>query len=447
MIQISPQPGPQTEFLRNPADIIFYGGSAGGGKSFALLLDALRHVHRPHFGAVIFRRTTPEIKNEGGLWDESQKLYPYANGLGSRHALRWNFPSGASVSFSHMEHEDDRFSWQGSQIGMIGFDELTHFTERQFFYMLSRNRSTAIKPVIRATTNPDADSWVANFISWWIDQETGYAIQERSGVVRWFTRDGDDIVWGDSREEIIEQFGPESEPKSFTFIRAKLEDNQILMRKDPSYLASLNALSRVDRERLKNGNWKIRPSAGLFYRKEWFEVVDAAPADFSLRARYWDRAATKVKPGKKKEPDRSASVLLSKDKQGIYYIEHAGAMMESPHVVERAMVNMAKQDGRRTMVGYMQDPGSAGVNEAQATARALEGYQVHFAPATGDKQTRAKPCSSQAEAGNIKIVRAPWNEPFLNELENFPDSNRDDQVDALSGAFELITQARIILIA
>ena len=83
---------------------------------------------------------------------------------------------------------------------MIGFDELTHFSRSQFLYMLSRNRSTCgVRPYMRATTNPDADSWVADFIAWWIDQDTGLAIPERSGVVRYFTTISDEVIWGDSR--------------------------------------------------------------------------------------------------------------------------------------------------------------------------------------------------------------------------------------------------------
>ena len=94
-------------------------------------------------------------------------------------SVQWRFLSGAKVTFAHMLYEKDKYSWQGSQICFLGFDELCHFSENQFFYMLSRNRSVCgVKPYVRATCNPDVDSWVANFISWWIDQETGYPIPE-----------------------------------------------------------------------------------------------------------------------------------------------------------------------------------------------------------------------------------------------------------------------------
>jgi predicted phage terminase large subunit-like protein len=105
------------------------------------------------------------------------------------------------------------------------------------------------------------------------------------------------------------------------------------------------------------------------------------------------------------------------------------------------MKNCAEQDGRLTTVGFMQDPASAGLYEAQQAARALDGFAVKFAPASGDKETRAKPISAQVEAGNVKLVRGPWNDAFLTELENFPAGKHDDQVDALSGAHETLATA------
>src|ERR1019366_8494682 len=129
---------------------------------------------------------------------------------------------------------------------------------------------------------------------------------------------------------------------------------------------------------------------------------------------------------------------VRKDSAGVYYVEHAEKPYASSHAVEKKMIQCGEQDGPDTIVGYMQDPGSAGVAEAQATARALDGCNVRFATASGDKETRAKPVSAQAEAGNVGIVRALWNDEFLRELENFPAGKHDDCVDALSGAYEQI---------
>ena len=138
---IEPQAGPQTTFFSTPADIAIYGGAAGSGKSFALLLEPLRHKNNPLFGGVIFRRNSTQVRNQGGLWDESMKLYPYCSAQPRQAFLDWVFPSGMKIKFAHLEYEITVLDWQGAQIPFIAFDELTHFTYTQFFYMMSRNRS------------------------------------------------------------------------------------------------------------------------------------------------------------------------------------------------------------------------------------------------------------------------------------------------------------------
>src|SRR5688572_22738751 len=120
-----PQPGPQTDFLSSSADIVIYGGAAGGGKTAGILMEAARHVDNKNYGGVIFRRTSPQITNQGGLWDESQVFYGDVPGAKpTQGKLLWTFKSGAKVAFRHMQHEKDMLTWQGSQVPFIGFDEL-----------------------------------------------------------------------------------------------------------------------------------------------------------------------------------------------------------------------------------------------------------------------------------------------------------------------------------
>ena len=158
---IKPQVGYQQIALSSPADIVIGGAAAFVGKTFALLLDPLRHITNPNFGGVIFRRTSVQIRNEGGLWDTSVKLYPIVGGTPRESSLDWKFTSGAKLSFRHLEYEKNKYDWQGAQIPCIGFDELTHFSESMFFYLLSRNRSNCtVRPCVRATCNPDPESWV-----------------------------------------------------------------------------------------------------------------------------------------------------------------------------------------------------------------------------------------------------------------------------------------------
>lgn len=436
MEQIRPQPGPQTEFLQSDADVVFYGGSAGGGKTYALLLNPLYHINNPMFGAVTFRRTTKQIKSEGGLWDVAEALYARIGAKANQQDLHCTWPNGARHTFAHMEHEKNRLDWQGAQIPLIQFDELTHFTWKQFTYMLSRNRSVSgVKGQIRATLNPDPDHWARKFIDWYIADD-GFAIRERSGVIRYFVMRGDDVHWGDTPEELLEQF-PDSLPKSFTFIRSSLQDNKILMDADPGYLANLQAMPRVDRARLLDGNWNIRPSAGMYFRRSDFEIVDVSPVCENV-ARAWDQAGTKKKKASD-DPDWTAGVKMGRMRDGRYIVLHVERFQDEPSQVDKRIKNIASSDGVDVNVRLAQDPGQAGKSQAQSQITMLAGHKVRAKTVTGDKATRAKPLSSQVEAGNVLLLRGPWNDAFLNELENFTgtdEDDHDDQVDAAADAFD-----------
>lgn len=443
---IRPQPGPQERFLATPADIAIFGGAAGGGKSYGLLLEALRHIGNPNFGGVIFRRTFPQIRNEGGLWDTANELYSQVGGKPKETTLEFTFPTGASVRFAHLNYEADKYDWQGAQVPFFGWDELTHFTEGQFFYMLSRNRSLCgVRPYIRATTNPDADSWVAELLAWWIDQETGLPIKSRAGVLRWFVRVNDDLVWADSADELVGRY-PEIPPKSLTFIPARLQDNAILMREDPGYLANLLAQTPVERGRLLDGNWKIRATAGKVFNRGWFEIVDAAPAG-GATCRFWDFAST-AKSLAKDDPDFTAGVKMSLV-DGVYTVLDCFAEQLGPVAAETIMRNLSRQDaveaGRvrsNYRVRWELEPGAAAIRYNRQLVTQLAGLDAGGKHSQGDKLIRAKPLAAQAQAGNVKLVRGAWNETWLRHMHGQPDLAHDDIMDASAGAFnDLVTGA------
>ena len=436
--EIRPQPGPQEAFLKTSADIAIYGGQAGGGKTYALLLEPLRHINNPNFGAVVFRRTSPQIRNEGALWDESEKIYYMVQGEPKESYLEWNFPSGARVKFAHMQYEKDKLDWQGAQIPFIGFDELTHFEKAQFFYMFSRNRSSCgVEPYIRATTNPNAGSWVAEFIAWWIDQKTGLAIKERSGKLRWFYVIESELIWYATKEAAMEAH-PElaniSPPKSVTFIPASVYDNKILLEKNPQYLANLQALPKIERERLLGGNWLIRAEGGKIYNRAWFKYVDILPSAVERRVRYWDKAGTEG-GGK-----RTAGVLMSMA-GGKIFVEHCIAGQWSAKDREQIIKETAIQDGVSTVVFTEQEPGSGGKESAESTIQNLIGFDVRADRVTGSKVDRSGPLSAQVEAGNVYLVRGDWNAGYVDEMHNFPDGKFKDRADASAGAFNKLVDA------
>lgn len=279
---IKPQKGFQEDFLSSCADIVIGGAGAGVGKTYAELLETLRHKDVHGFNAMFFRRTTVQITNPGGLWDESMEIFPLFGASPQSQKLRWTFPSGAIVKFGHIENEINIYDHQGAQYCLIIFDELTHFTKKMFNYMLSRNRSVCgVKPYVRASCNPDSESFVADMIEWWIEQDErnpdgtpnpnyGYPIPNRIGVVRFFLMDNDQYVWGDSKQEVINKcphifnnplfkdINHDDLIKSFTFIPGSIFDNKELMKKNPEYLGNLMGLDEEEKARLLYGNWKIK---------------------------------------------------------------------------------------------------------------------------------------------------------------------------------------------
>jgi hypothetical protein len=250
-----------------------YGGAAGGGKTWALLIEAARNIMVPGFGGVIFRRSMPEITAEGALWDEAAKLYPRIGGQSRKSpALSYIFPRSTKIEFRHLQHDETVLDWQGSQIPFIGFDELTHFTAKQFWYMLSRNRSMCgVKPYIRATTNP-APGWVKEFLSPWLSPD--HPMKAESGELRYFIRRSGEVVWVDGSYRDDEGLPP----KSVTFIKSSVYDNKILLSVNPEYLVNLKSLPLVEQERLLRGNWNV--FEGAFYA-EFAEHRHCEPVEFT----------------------------------------------------------------------------------------------------------------------------------------------------------------------
>ena len=436
-----PSPGAQELFYNTPADVCIYGGAAGSGKSFSMLLKAAKHIDTPGYGSVILRRTRPEITNEGGLWDESRNLYKRIPNVQSReYQLDWTFPSGSAISFGHAQYEKDvEDKYPGSQICHLGFDELTKFTERQFWFLFSRNRSTCgIKPRIDATCNPDADSWVAKLVSWYINQDTGYPIEERSGVLRYFYRINSELHWGNSEQELMDKF-PDmaaiAPPKSFTFIKGTVYDNPHLLESNPQYLQNLLSLHPVEMERLLKGNWKIKYESGTIFNRHWFEVVNAVPSSGQVVS-FWDFAATAADVASRNSFYSVRTKMMYH--QGFYYVLDCHWEQVSADDGDNSVLRIAQQDGQSCKVRWELEGGSAGKRYESSLKRQLVGYDAKGIKPLGDKVTRALPLAVAAKDGKVKLFRGAWNDQFLAALHEFDGSRKpltNDIVDSADGAF------------
>lgn len=479
---IDTQPGPQTKAAESDADIVVYGGAAGGGKSWLAIYDLAKYSHVPGYGGIIFRRTSPELTGSDSVWSLAGKLYPLLGGEDRQSpVLEWRFPSGATIEFRHLQHEKDVRAHQSKAYSRVVFDEATHFTSEQFWFLFSRMRTTSGVPLrFLLPCNPDPDSYVLQeLIDWWIGQD-GYPIPERDGVKRWFVRTADGgMRWASTREELVESSGAsEDEVISVTFIASKVTDNEALLKADKKYLGKLKNLPPVLQARMLGGNWRIREGAGDMFQRGWAPIVPKSPLarvargfdvhlDFVRKVRWWDRAATpfhgNLVPGiqrpadfkarREGNPDWSVGLLggltrpRDTEDRGKIVLLDCVRYRDVPGAIEHAIIQQALADGPGVIVGLWVDPAQAGIDQAQRMKRLLNkrGIGVVLGPQVKNKREYATLPSQLLYRGEIWVEGADEHAlewlPFWNELEAFPPplgapeakKPKDDQVDALSG--------------
>lgn len=404
----------QSAFLLVPNREAFYGGAAGGGKSIALLMGALQYVDQPGYNALLLRKTFKDLSQPEALIDISKEWLSNTDAKWNQSEHKWTFPSGAVVQFGHLEHEDDKFQYQGAAYHYVGFDELTQFTESQYTYLLSRVRrrttDAATFPLrVRGAANPGGvgHEWVK----------------------RRFIELPDDEV--DVDEEEVTKF------KARVFIPSGLSDNPFLDQE--SYQEMLSELDPVTRAQLMNGDWDIAGDGNMF-KREWFDnrILSELPHKINLirKVRYWDLASTDEEKAikEKGDPDYTASVLQALGDDGNIYILEVTRDRMSPASVERLVKSKAERDGRvGTAVWMEQEPGASGEASLFTYRKLMLGFNFRGDKPTGSKIERARTASAACENGLVYIIRGAKTKAFLNELEAFPVGAHDDMVDAFSG--------------
>lgn len=220
----TPHLGSQTEFLRRSEFEVLFGGSAGPGKTDCLVASVAADIWHPRYRGLLLRRTFPQLQE---IIDRCWRIYPAAGGNYRATEKRWEFPSGAIIDLGHMQHEADKYNYQGKEYHRAAIDELTQFTETQYTYLLSRLRTTdpELAPQVVSTTNPGGIGH--------------YWVKERFVTITDHGRPYLDPKTGLSR----------------VFIPATIEDNPTLFENDPAYLARLEALPEIERMRLRHGIW------------------------------------------------------------------------------------------------------------------------------------------------------------------------------------------------
>jgi len=262
-VVFAPNPGPQTEFLAASEREVLYGGSAGSGKSYALLADPMRYFGVTAFNGLILRRTNDELREL--VW-KSQELYPkaYPGAKWQEKKSQWVFPSGARLWMTYLERDDDVMRYQGQSFSYIAVDELTQYaTPFSFVYLRSRLRTTDpdLPIFMRATSNPGGPGhqWVKRAF---IDPAPPGKTFEATDI-----ETGDVLRYPQSHEKAGQSLF------NRRFIPATLKDNPYLY-DDGQYEANLLSLPENQRRQLLEGDWAVADGAAFPEFRQSVHVVE-----------------------------------------------------------------------------------------------------------------------------------------------------------------------------
>lgn len=370
---------------------IFFGGAAGPGKSVALLAASLQYVDCRDYAALLVRKNYPDLSQPGGLIDISHEWLDNTDAVWNEQNRRWKFPSGAVLQFGHMDNEKEMRRYKGGEYQFVGIDEATDFTSGEAIFLHSRvrRRKTSSIPLrYRLASNPGGigHNWIKT---------------------RYIDYEGGDRV----------------------FVPATMDDNPHL--DVDSYVRFLARLDPVTQARLRKGDWTVT-DGGKFFDRSWIkQFIEHPPVIIAARVRGWDMAATVSEDSKE-----TAGVLMSRTPHGLYVVEHVIHGKWHTFDRDREILNQARRDGDSVFVKIEEEGGSGGKAQNDYLVRSLAGYRVESVRATGDKFVRAGAFAAQAKAGNVALVRGPWNEDFLDQLHNAdPDLDvKHQMLDMMDGA-------------
>lgn len=443
----------QSMFMASESDITLFGGSAMCGKTFSSLLKLTKYLNHPKTEAMFLRKTYSSLRQPGSAWFEACSLYKelYPGLRIQTRDMRLIFPSGAVLKFGHCPDNilELESLYKGAQISVLICDELSEYSEESALYVMSRVRSVNVdyKPLILWVSNPHASSFVVPWLKDRYLDEYGFPIESMCNVEMYFHKTGNEIKWYKDLFTAcsVHGFGKDAGILSFRFIPSLIFDNTIAMEKDAGYVNKLKSLSTVECNRLLYGNWYAVESTASMYSREFSKMVELPNGRATKRVRAWDLAATPKT--ETNNPDFSAGVLISKDRDSVYTVEDVVRIQDRPHVVEQLIFSTALKDGRDVTISIPQDPGASAISYSKSLQRRLAelGYTVRMSKPTKAKALRFKPFSAIAEAGYVNIVSNPdWTKFYLDELESFTGETKgrhglkDDCVDATSDAIAIL---------
>lgn len=482
--QERPAPCGKRQWLyTNPhgADVTFFGGAAGSGKSEIAVIDFCQYVRIPNFIGIISRRTTPMLKGAGGILTKCKRTFAKEFKNDPDYTFQWKEKDNkfvfykkdkqtdgrtilapvSEVYLKHSEHEAliEEY-WQGVEANLIVLDESLQYTLPMISYIMSRMRNPScpeVKPRLKLTGNPD----YRHFLRKWVEpylKEDGTPDRSKDGLIRYFQMLDGDFYFADTPEEVADRTGCElSDVLTFSFIGAVCSDNTILQKVDPRYVSWLKGLKGVERERLLRGSWYAREVGASYWDRKNCRELELPPNynEFSKIVRFWDLAGN-LPTDSNRSPDYTASVKMGKLRTGDYVILEVTRHRITfgqwiPHILE-----MANRDGARVDIVIPEDVGVLAKANAKTIAREINDNGFHATTVrSGEGKLEAfKPFSASSQIGVISIVRDCgidyWNkingdnEFIYKELEAFDGKRRsgenghDDIADCCGGAYRYL---------
>lgn len=279
---IRPHLGFQSSFVRTNVDVCFGGSSLGSGKTYGEILSIAEESLDPNWRGLFLRNNLDDIKAGGAILDTFRDVYGNSIQIRTADMPRVVFPSGAYCDVTHAADQSIEAllrRFKGRQYDTIIYDELTGFSWDAFKTILTRNRGKSkYAGKCRASTNPERESWIRDFIDWYVGDD-GYIMEERDGVVRYFYMMGSDVksvVWGSSKEEVYSlckadidkkldrvygfMKGRDKWPsliKSFCFYLGRMSENKEMLENNEGYLGSIAMSGGAEAEKMLMGNWNI----------------------------------------------------------------------------------------------------------------------------------------------------------------------------------------------
>lgn len=381
-------------------------------------------MHNPRYRGLFLRR---EAKYLHDAIEKSDALYPKLGAKRNGSTNTWTFPSGAQVWLNHCQHENDIANYDSLEFAEIIFEELTHFTERQYVGLCARIRGTdpTLPYWVRGTCNPGGigGPWVFKRWGAWLDPKA--SVRALPGELLSFV--------GDAREPVPPGT---ADALTRTFIPAKLADNPHVAN---GYRAQLLSLDPVRRAQLLEGDWLKKAAPKDLWDRSKVPHLERAPRNSEVRARVrcWDFAASEAD-----DADWTVGMLASITYENVVTLEHMERFRGTPAKVRARFKATAAADRERdprTVQYIPQDPGQAGVDQVHSYQVENPGIAIRSRRPTGDKIVRFGPASGRGLAGNLPVVRGPWNEAMHDELEEAPEGPHDDAMDAVSDAVAVLT--------